>query len=202
MHQIPSDRFIGQGVVIDVSGKAASNPDYELAIQDMLDWESEHGHIPDHAIVLMNSGWSPKFPNQSLVFGTDDISNVSTFHFLGIHPDTASWRVRERDVNIVGLDTSVDCGCKTTGDSPTHRTFASHNIPMLENVANRHDVSSAGTTIFVGVIKLEDGSGAPARVLAQTTATPSSSSAMLCSTASSTGVVAIVAIIKTLYNCI
>ena len=43
------------------------------------------------------------------------------------------------------------------------------NIPGLENVANLGKVPAFGSTIFVAVIKLYDGSGGPARTFATIT---------------------------------
>ena len=39
----------------------------------------------------MNNGWSAKYPNPALVFNTDDVTNPSTFHFPGVHPNTSTF---------------------------------------------------------------------------------------------------------------
>ena len=40
-------------VVLDVHEKVARNPDYVLSLDDVKDWESRHGRIPQHAFVAM-----------------------------------------------------------------------------------------------------------------------------------------------------
>merc|ERR1712117_321708 len=55
--QIPFSQFSGPGVVIDISDKAAANPDSTLDVADIQHWEEQHGRIPKNAVVIMNSGW-------------------------------------------------------------------------------------------------------------------------------------------------
>ena len=35
LHEIPAERFIGPGVVIDVREKVETNPDYAVTVQDI-----------------------------------------------------------------------------------------------------------------------------------------------------------------------
>ncbi len=50
--QIPAGRLIGPLVVLDVSASAARNPDYEISVQDIANWESANGQIPLGAVVM------------------------------------------------------------------------------------------------------------------------------------------------------
>ena len=73
--------------------------------------------------------------------------------------------MQSRKVIGLGIDTmSVDIGATTT--YPVHLFTSQHGIYHLENVANLAEVPPAGATVIVAPIKLEKGSGGPARVLA------------------------------------
>lgn len=163
--QIPMDRLIGPGVIIDVTQKASSDPDYRVTVQDLRDWEKSFGKIPFGAIVIMNSGWDKHYPNKSMTFGTDTPSNPATFHFPGFHQDAADWLVRYRHIYVVGVDTpSTDYG--QSKSFPVHVILGKANIPGLENVANLGKIPQSGAMIYVGAVKLSDGSGGPARTFA------------------------------------
>lgn len=165
VHQIPIEKLVGPGVIINVKEKAKKNPDYQVIRSDFEEWEQKHGRIPDGAVVLMNSGWSVRYPDRNLVFNTDIPEDSTTYHFPSWHEDAIGWLVKNRNVNIVGVDTpSNDYGQSRT--FPAHVILGAHNIPGLENVANLDNVPPSGATIVVGVMKLEDGSGCPSRVIA------------------------------------
>ena len=58
---------------------------------------------------------------------------------------------------------STDYGQSTT--FPVHQRIRKAGICGLENVTNLNKLSSKRATLFVGVLKLFDGSGGPARVV-------------------------------------
>ena len=134
-------------------------------MQDLIDWESKYGTIPKGAVVLMNAGWSSKYPNKTAVFGTSTPDDPSTFHFPGFHEDAGDWLVKNRNIHVLGTDTpSIDYAQSTT--FPNHVLLGNANIPGLENVANLDMIPEKGAMIYVAPIKLLDGSGGPARVFA------------------------------------
>ena len=162
--QIPVEHLVGPAAIIDVRKKAANNPDYELTIEDLKSYEKNYGKIPCGAIVLLNSDWDKYYPNPVLTFGTQTPNDSTTFHFPGFHVEAADWLARYRDVRIIATDTpSTDFGQSTT--YPVHQRIGKAGICGLENVANLNKLPSKGATIYVGVMKLFDGSGGPARVI-------------------------------------
>jgi len=149
-------------------------------VQDLIDWESKYGTIPKGAVVLLNSGWSSKYPNKTAVFGTSTPDDPSTFHFPGFHEDAGDWLVKNRNIHVLGTDTpSIDYAQSTT--FPIHVLFGKENIPGIENVANLDMISEKGAMIYVAPIKLLDGSGGPARVFATKSLYPVGASYALCS---------------------
>lgn len=164
-HQVPIDNLIGPGVIIDVREKASADPDYRVTIQDLIEWEDEYGRIPEGAVVIMNSDWDKYYPNAEQTFGTATPNDSATFHFPGFHEDAADWLARYRDINVLGVDTpSTDYG--QSANFLVHQTIAKAGICGLENVAYVNRLPPKGSTIFVGVMKLFDGSGGPARTIA------------------------------------
>lgn len=70
--QIELKEMVAPLVVINVADKAASNPDYELTVDDVKAWEANHGPVPEGAFVAMRSDWSKRFDNVDLFFNKDD----------------------------------------------------------------------------------------------------------------------------------
>ena len=166
MHEIPPDRLIGPGVVIDVKAKAKKDPNYEVTIADLKEYEDKHGRIPSGAIVLMNSGWSKKYPVAEWVFGTNDITNVFKFNFPGFSLPACKFLLRRR-VSMLGVDTpSLDPGQTKVAPYACHTLLQPNNIPLLEYVANLDNIPVSGTTVFLGGIRTRGGTGGPTRVLA------------------------------------
>ena len=54
MGDIPLEMLFGPAIVIDVKDKTDVNPNYEMTIQDLLDWEEKYGKIPKGAMVLVS----------------------------------------------------------------------------------------------------------------------------------------------------
>ncbi|CAN5430303.1 hypothetical protein BH18ACI3_BH18ACI3_17570 [soil metagenome] len=135
--QIGIDQLAAQGVKIDVSATAGSNPDYQITADDIKNWEAGNGKIPDWSIVLFQTGFGTRWPDKRSYLGTDQKGPdaVKDLHFPGLHPDAARWLVENRKIHAVGLDTaSIDYGQSTLFES--HVALMTNNIPAFENVAN------------------------------------------------------------------
>lgn len=164
-NEVSIQNLVGPGVIINVTNEAEENPDYRVTVDDVRRWEFRHSRIPDGAVVIMNSGWHKKYPNKTLVFGSQSPDEPSTFHFPGWHEDTANWLLKNRNIHVLGVDTpSTDYGRSTT--FRVHVIIGSKNITGAENVANLDAISENGCIIYVSAIKLHDGSGSPARIFA------------------------------------
>ena len=53
---IPLDRLIAPGILIDVRKQALENPDYKITQKDFIKWEERNGEIPKNCIVLIQTG--------------------------------------------------------------------------------------------------------------------------------------------------
>jgi kynurenine formamidase len=165
--QIPIEQLVGRGVRIDVSEKCAKDRDYRIGISDLQAWESRNGRIPDGAIVLLQTGWGPRWHDRTAYLGTarSGPEAVPELHFPGLHPDAASWLVRERHVKAVGLDTaSIDYGQSQLFE--THVLLFAADVPAFENVANLEQLPVKDFVVAALPMKIRGGSGGPLRIIA------------------------------------
>ncbi len=165
--QIPPDRLIGAGVMIDVSDACTKDRDYLVGIEDLQAWERTHGRIPDGAIVLLRTGFGEFWPDRSRYMGTAERGEqaVAKLHFPGLHPAAAGWLVDERAIRAVGLDTpSIDRG--TSVDFESHVTLFRNNVPAFENVAHLDRLPPRGFAVIALPMKIRGGSGGPLRIVA------------------------------------
>ncbi len=159
--QIPTERLASPLVVLDVSGSADKNPDYQVSIEDVTFWEQVNGNIPAGAVVVARTGWSSRW-NTPEKYRNADAKGV--MHFPGWSLDAVRFLVDRRNIYGLGIDTlSVDTG--TSKDFPVHRFTSAHSVYHLENVANLSRAPEAGGVLIVAPMDLQGGSGAPARVI-------------------------------------
>ena len=163
--QVPLANCVGPAVVIDVRGKCAGDPDYLLGIDDVLAWEARYGRIPRGAVIVMFSGWGARWPDKKRYLGTDVPLDVANLHFPGFSREAVELLVDQRDIAALAIDTaSIDRG--QSKDFIAHRIINGANKPAFENVANVERLPPAGATFIALPIKIEGGSGGPARIVA------------------------------------
>ena len=110
----------------------------------------------------MHSGWAQHVSNPAKYTGKD-ASGV--FHFPGVSPEAAEWLMKERTISGLAVDTlSLDNG--PSKDFKVHYSWLPSGRWGLENVANLDKVPAAGATLVVGVAKVKDATGGPARLIA------------------------------------
>jgi len=165
--ELPLERLIGNGAVIDVSAKCADNPDYQVNRGDFIAWEKEHGLRLDERIVLIRTGFGRFWPDGTKYMGTDarGAEAIPELHFPGLHPDAAKWLKENRNINAIGIDTpSIDYGQSTLFES--HVALYEANIPAFENVAHLDQLPEKGFTVIALPMKIKGGSGGPLRIVA------------------------------------
>jgi kynurenine formamidase len=163
--KVPLERLVAPAVVIDVSAKAATNPDYLATVRDIEAFERQHGRIRPGTIVLLRTGWSARWPNAKEYLGDDTPGDATKLHFPSFGPEAAILLVRQRSVAALGVDVaSIDYGRST--DFRVHRIAAAANVPGLENLAALDRVPATGAIVVALPMKIEGGSGGPVRVIA------------------------------------
>ncbi|HVB35676.1 MAG TPA: cyclase family protein [Candidatus Acidoferrales bacterium] len=161
LDQIPIQRFFGPAEVIDIGNKVAKDVDYRLTVADVQAWEARHGRIPAGAIVILRTGWSSRWPDQTRYRNMDA---KKVMHFPGYSVPAAKFLIARR-VSGLCIDTlSIDYG--PSANFEVHRTTLPAGLFHIENIANADKLPATGAFIIAAPIKLEGGSGGPVRVFA------------------------------------
>jgi kynurenine formamidase len=161
---IPPEKFVAAACVIDVSAKAAADPDYLLHVDDVRAFEAEHGRIEDGSLVLMRTDWSKR---------TDPVA-YQNLDETGQHtpgPDTAAvqFLVDERQVlgfgsEAIGTDAGQAFHLKPP--YPCHYYMHGSGRFGLQCLTNLDLLPPTGAVIIAAPLKIKEGSGSPLRVLA------------------------------------
>ena len=157
--KIPAKQLLGPAVVVDVRADAAKDADYLLPPARLEDWENRHGRIPEGSIVLLQTGWSARWPDAGRYRNQDSRGRM---HFPGFSVDAVKFLI-ERNVSGLGCDTlSTDYGA--SADFRVHHLALGAGLYQLENLSDLSDVPEDGAFLIAAPIKLEGGSGGPVRV--------------------------------------
>ena len=63
LDEIPLNRLVGPGVVVDASTQSAKNRDYLISTDDFIRWEQEHQQSLNDTIILLRTGFSEFWPD-------------------------------------------------------------------------------------------------------------------------------------------
>ena len=159
--QIPAERLVAPLVVLDVSTKS-NDPDYQISVDDIAQWELTRGQIPLGAVVMAHTGWDARWTSSKDYRNADP---HGTMHYPGYSDDAAKFLIQGRTTLGLGIDTlSVD-----RGDSkgfPVRQYALAHSVYQLENVANLASIPATGSMVVVAPAKMAHGSNGPVRILA------------------------------------
>lgn len=148
--------------VLDVHEKAAKNPDYAGAPEDLADWERRNGRLPEGAFVALRTDWHKRWPDKAAFANADA---AGTAHFPGWGMELLKVLCEERHVRALGHETTdTDPGC--TGSLPGETYVLSRDIYQIELLANLDQVPEWGALIVASWPKPYKGSGFPARAFA------------------------------------
>ncbi|HEY7534974.1 MAG TPA: cyclase family protein [Thermodesulfobacteriota bacterium] len=163
--EIPVKEMVMPLVVIDVHKKVEKNPDYQITMEDLKEWEKKHGSIPQGSFVAMRTDWSKKWPNQDKMQNKDR-NGVS--HYPGWSIEVLKYLFEQRIITTIGHEpTDTDPGVATSKDDYSLESYVlSTNHYQIELLVNLDQVSQAGALVVVSFPKPRGGSGFPARVFA------------------------------------
>jgi kynurenine formamidase len=139
-------------VVVDVSQKAHER--YKVSKEDIENFETRYGKIPQGSFVLFYTGWSrfwdePSRYHNNLVFPS---VSAEVAHML-----------LERQIAGIGIDTlSPDCDEK---GSFVHSILLGANKYIVENVAHAHNMPAIGAYILVMPLYVEGAAESPVRLI-------------------------------------
>jgi len=159
--QIDPSNLLLPAAIIDVQEEVKKNPDYSLTREKIKEFEKKNT-IPPHAAVLLLTGWSKRY----FIDGQyRNVDSKGVMRYPGFSLEAAKYLVNDHKIAALGIDTlSIDNG--PSQDFPVHKFVLSHGLFMVENLANLDQLSNNGTVVIFAPLKIEGGTGSPARVLA------------------------------------
>src|SRR5665647_824724 len=164
--EIRPDEMVYPLVVVDKSKEVEKNNDYALMVDDLKDWETENGRIPEGSFVAFRSDWY-KRPAED--FDNNDEKGIP--HYPGWDLNTIKWLVEERNIGAIGHETAdTDPGFITSNESnypyPAEKYILDQDRIQIELLTNLDQVPATGAVIVCAFPKLKDGTGYPARCFA------------------------------------
>jgi kynurenine formamidase len=152
VHDLALIELIAPCVVIDVSGKAHER--YSLTSEEICDFESHFGQIPQGAFVIVYTGWEK--------FWSEPGKYRNNYLFPSVSAE-AAMLLLERGIAGLGVDTlSPD---RPEDDFPVHKLILGAGKYIVENVANAGQMPSTGAYSLALPIKIQDGAEAPLRLV-------------------------------------
>jgi kynurenine formamidase len=152
--ELPPTFAVRPLVVISIIDKAAKDPGYHLSVADILDWEKQHGRIPEGAVVFVRSDWSKDWPNPELATRTP---------FPGVKLEALKFLHEQRHILLHGhepLDTD------TTPNLEGEAWLLRNGYTQAEGVAHLDQVPETGALVAIGYPKFKGGTGGYARYVA------------------------------------
>jgi kynurenine formamidase len=155
----PADFFF-PAAVLDVRQQAAADPDFTLGVADIGRFESAFGPVPQHAAVIMWTGFCDRWHDPAAYLNADATGRP---HYPGFGTEATGWLIENRAIGALGTDTmGIDPGADTTFAS--NRLLLRDHRMHLENLAAPGQLPPAGGWIIVGGVRTRGGSGSPATV--------------------------------------
>jgi kynurenine formamidase len=160
--ELTLEELVAPIAVVDISGRAAREPDTVVSVDDLVRYERRHGRVPHGAVVAMYSGWEARAGSVEAYRNTDA---GGTMRFPGFGKDAVDWLLERRQIRGIGVDTmSLDHGSSATFD--VHLTVLGADRYGVENLRNLRQLPARGATIVLGLIPWREGSGGPCRAFA------------------------------------
>lgn len=153
-------------VVIDVTDKVAANMDYEITVEDILNFEIKYGKIPENSFVAMRTDWGEKWPDKTLLENKDYDHKE---HFPGWSLEALKYLVEDKKIQGIGhetMDTDAPISSFENGDSKAKRYLLSKEKFQVELLKNLNKIPPTGSIIFIAAPKIYQATGLPARVWA------------------------------------
>lgn len=158
-------RLIGPACVIDKTAETEADPGYLLTASDLERWETDNGRVPDHAWVLLRTGWGSRADDEVAFLNAGEAGPVTP----GPDAEAARWLAHERTISGFGCETvGIDAGAAGGFDPPfpVHHFLLGAGRLGLTQLANLDRLPVTGAVIVVSPLKLVGGTGSPSRVFA------------------------------------
>lgn len=162
---VPPGNLVGPAAVLDFSEQASENPDFLVEIDHIKAWEQEHGPLPDGGWLLLRTGWDARGHSQEEFLNAD----ANGPHTPGLAVRCARWLAEESPVIGLGVETvGTDAGAAAGFEPmfPCHSFMHGAGKYGLTQLRNLDRLPPTGAVVIACPLRIVNGSGSPARVLA------------------------------------
>ncbi|MCE5173689.1 cyclase family protein [Paenibacillus profundus] len=153
-------------VVIDKSKESEENNDYSLSVEDILQFEAEHGTIEEGSFVALRTDWSKRWSDKDAFNNKDADGNN---HAPGWSLAALQFLFQERKIKAVGhetFDTDASIDYQENGALLAEYYVLEQDAYQVELLKNLDKVPATGAIIFNIVPKPDKASGFPVRSFA------------------------------------
>jgi kynurenine formamidase len=149
--QIPAERLVAPLVVMDLNATIKGS---QVSLDDIAAWESQHGMIPQGAVVAIRRADDPK---------TNDLSDtVMSTTALPVTRDAAMFLIEARYTIGFAVETPVNL----SSDRSLARQLALHGSYVVDGAARFTSLPATGSLVIVAPAKDKKPGEASVRVLA------------------------------------
>lgn len=154
MDRIPLKQMILPLIVLDATPYLETEPSHAFSVQNLLEWERQHGRVPEGAFVALRTDMSKDWNNPR---------KFKRSPFPAWAFETIKFLYTKRGAVATGHE-SLDTD--TTGDLVSETWLLRHGHYQIEALANLDEVPPKGALIVVTWPKVKKGLGFPARAFA------------------------------------
>ena len=162
---VPLSRLVRPAVMIDKSAEAGADPDYLLRVDDIREFEAQHGPLPQGCWLLYRTGWDTRAHDAAAFLNASETGP----HSPGLETECARWLAEDSPVIGIGVETvGTDAGAAHSFQPafPCHHFMLGAGKYGLTQLANLAQLPPAGSLLVVLPLKLVNGSGSPCRAVA------------------------------------
>ncbi len=163
--QLALTQLVAPAVVVDVSERAAADPDFLLTVDDVQKWQTANGSLPAGGWLLLRTGWDERATDAARFLNADDTGP----HTPGISAECARWLAEETALVGLGVETvGTDAGAAHGFEPafPCHHYFLGAGKMGLTQLRNLARLPTSGAVLVGSPLPIVGGSGSPARVYA------------------------------------
>ena len=161
---VPAADLLAPAIVLDVTAEVAQNSDFLIEIDHIAEFEAEHGPLPEGGWLLCRTGWSARTTQEDMLNNAEDGP-----HSPGMSAECARWVAQESPLCGIGVETvGTDAGAASGFDPmfPCHSFLLGNGKYGLAQLQNLDRLPATGAVLVASPLKIDGGSGSPARVLA------------------------------------
>lgn len=152
--------------VIHKEKEVQANPDYEVSLQDILDFEATHGTLPEDAFVAFSSGWSKRWDSKENFYNLDADDNA---HTPGWSLEALNYLCETRNITAIGhetLDTDSSKQFRKNNALLAELYILSQDKYQVEVLKNLDILPATGAYISISFPNILDAPGFPVRAIA------------------------------------